>query len=281
MALETGTFISDLVATNPTGSDALAFADDHLRLIKSTVKATFPNISGAVTKTHTEINTAVDQAGAALPRAGGTMTGPIVLAGAPTVDLNPATKKYVDDANTAAAAAVRPIATGGTGAATAAAARTNLGLVIGTDVLAPNGSGASLTNLNASSLATGTVPVTRSGSLKLISKQNVYSGSPSNGSTISVSLPTALFGGNTPSFVMFSASARISGVTDLRYFFMCAGTDTIDNIVLGSASDDTDQNGTGRADAASTFVLPYSASQNFVVNLYGADLRINVIGYQV
>lgn len=56
MALETGTFISDLVATNPTGSDPLAFADDHLRLVKSTIKATFPNISGAVTKTHAEIN---------------------------------------------------------------------------------------------------------------------------------------------------------------------------------------------------------------------------------
>lgn len=66
MALETGTFISDLVVTNPTGSDALAFADDHIRLIKSTVKNTFPNISGAVTKTHTEINTAVDQAGTAV-----------------------------------------------------------------------------------------------------------------------------------------------------------------------------------------------------------------------
>lgn len=40
-------------------------------------------------------------------------------------------------------------------------ARSNLGLVIGTDVLAPNGSGASLTNLNASNLATGTVPDAR------------------------------------------------------------------------------------------------------------------------
>ncbi len=66
MALETGTYISDLVVTNPTGSDALAFSDDHLRLIKSTVKNTFPNISGAVTKTHTQINTAVDQAGTAV-----------------------------------------------------------------------------------------------------------------------------------------------------------------------------------------------------------------------
>ncbi len=66
MALETGTYISDLVATNPTGSDPLAFADDHLRLVKSTIKNTFPNISGAVTKTHTQINTAVDQAGTAV-----------------------------------------------------------------------------------------------------------------------------------------------------------------------------------------------------------------------
>lgn len=98
MALETGTFISDLVATNPTGSDALAFADDHLRLIKTTVKNTFPNISGAVTKTHTEINTAVDQAAAALPKAGGTMTGLLTLSGAPTVDLHAATKSYVDSA---------------------------------------------------------------------------------------------------------------------------------------------------------------------------------------
>jgi hypothetical protein len=56
MALESGTYISDLNPSNPLGSDPLAFADDHLRLIKSTIKATFPNISGPVTLTHTEIN---------------------------------------------------------------------------------------------------------------------------------------------------------------------------------------------------------------------------------
>jgi hypothetical protein len=39
-----------------------------------------------------------------------------------------------------------PVLNGGTGATTAATARTNLGLVIGTDVLAPNGSAASLTS---------------------------------------------------------------------------------------------------------------------------------------
>ena len=56
MALETGTFISDLVITNPTASDPVSEGDDHTRLIKKTVKNSFPNITGAVTLTHTEIN---------------------------------------------------------------------------------------------------------------------------------------------------------------------------------------------------------------------------------
>ena len=107
MALETGTFISDLVATNPVGSDPLAFADDHLRLVKSTIKNTFPNISGAVTKTHTQINTAVDQAGTAVQRAGDTMTGALTLPGNPSSNLQAAPKQYVDagDAATLSSAA--------------------------------------------------------------------------------------------------------------------------------------------------------------------------------
>lgn len=56
MALETGTYISDLNSANPVGSDSLGAADDHLRLIKSLILATFPNITGAVTPTHTELN---------------------------------------------------------------------------------------------------------------------------------------------------------------------------------------------------------------------------------
>lgn len=54
-----------------------------------------------------------------------------------------------------------PVASGGTGAITASAARTSLGLVIGTDVLAPSGSGASLTALNASNISTGTLAAAR------------------------------------------------------------------------------------------------------------------------
>jgi len=56
MALETGTYISDLVSTNPVASDNISDGDNHIRLLKSTVKATFPNVSGAVTPTHTELN---------------------------------------------------------------------------------------------------------------------------------------------------------------------------------------------------------------------------------
>lgn len=56
MALETASYINNLVATNPLGSDPLADADGHIRLIKSTLQATFPNISGPVTATQAALN---------------------------------------------------------------------------------------------------------------------------------------------------------------------------------------------------------------------------------
>lgn len=59
MGLETGTFISDLDAANPVGAtDQKSQGDDHLRLIKSTILASFPGITGAMSKTHTELNNA-------------------------------------------------------------------------------------------------------------------------------------------------------------------------------------------------------------------------------
>ena len=57
MALETGTYIDSLVVTNPAATDALSQADEHLRLLKSTIKATFPNVDAAVTATPAELNT--------------------------------------------------------------------------------------------------------------------------------------------------------------------------------------------------------------------------------
>ena len=48
MSLESGTYVSDLVTSNPTGSDNRNQGDDHLRLIKSTIKASFPSVNTAV-----------------------------------------------------------------------------------------------------------------------------------------------------------------------------------------------------------------------------------------
>lgn len=57
MPLEAATYIDDLVVTNPAATDGSGQGDDHIRLIKSVLQATFPAITGAVTLTHTEINT--------------------------------------------------------------------------------------------------------------------------------------------------------------------------------------------------------------------------------
>lgn len=56
MALESATYINGLDSANPTATDPKNQGDDHLRLIKSAVKATFPNVTGAVTPTQTELN---------------------------------------------------------------------------------------------------------------------------------------------------------------------------------------------------------------------------------
>lgn len=56
MGLETTTYIDGLVPTNPLGNDPKSQGDDHIRLIKSALKNTFPNITGAVTVTQAQIN---------------------------------------------------------------------------------------------------------------------------------------------------------------------------------------------------------------------------------
>lgn len=75
MGLEVGTYISDLVTTNPVGAtDSKGQGDDHLRLIKSTIKNTFPNITGAMTLTHTQLNDAAQKAAANVFTANQTIT---------------------------------------------------------------------------------------------------------------------------------------------------------------------------------------------------------------
>lgn len=56
MAIESATYISDLNIANPPGSDPVGQADDHLRLIKSALKSTFPNINGPCTATPLQLS---------------------------------------------------------------------------------------------------------------------------------------------------------------------------------------------------------------------------------
>lgn len=88
MPLETATYVASLVSTNPPASDQLAQSDDHLRLIKSTLLATFPNLTGAVTATHTQLNVLA------------TMTYPLVAA---DLASNSVTTAKITDANVTAA----------------------------------------------------------------------------------------------------------------------------------------------------------------------------------
>lgn len=49
MGLETGTYVDDLIVTNPDGAnDPKSQGDDHLRLIKAVLKATLPNATRAL-----------------------------------------------------------------------------------------------------------------------------------------------------------------------------------------------------------------------------------------
>ena len=56
MAIETFGFIDDLNAANPTATDNVSEGDDHIRGIKATLKSTFPNVTGAINATETELN---------------------------------------------------------------------------------------------------------------------------------------------------------------------------------------------------------------------------------
>ena len=47
MALESASYISGLVATNPSGSDSISQGDDHLRLIKDVLKTSLPDVDQA------------------------------------------------------------------------------------------------------------------------------------------------------------------------------------------------------------------------------------------
>ncbi len=68
MGLEAASFLNDLNVANPAGSDGKSQGDDHLRLLKTVLKATFPGMTAAylfdVTTTSNTIQVVSTDAGA-------------------------------------------------------------------------------------------------------------------------------------------------------------------------------------------------------------------------
>lgn len=56
MGLEIVLHLDDLDATNPVGTDPRSEGDDHIRNVKTALLTDFPNISGVVSSTHSELN---------------------------------------------------------------------------------------------------------------------------------------------------------------------------------------------------------------------------------
>lgn len=91
--LESVTHISDLNASWPLGSDLASTSDDHIRNIKTALKTDFPNITGPVTATQTQINsliaavtgTANPSASAGLSAVNGSSTTCMRSDGAPAI----------------------------------------------------------------------------------------------------------------------------------------------------------------------------------------------------
>jgi hypothetical protein len=72
MSLESATYLSQLVATNPPNTDLISQADDHVRLIKGVLQNQFPNFTAAaLTSTQAQID-ALTAGSAQTP---GTFTG--------------------------------------------------------------------------------------------------------------------------------------------------------------------------------------------------------------
>ncbi|MEM6746775.1 MAG: hypothetical protein AAF608_05075 [Pseudomonadota bacterium] len=113
MTVEAATTINQLNAANPAGTDSTDRGDDHIRLIKSVLLTTFPNLTGPITATEADLNS-VATINTALgtfllldgsrPMAGNLAMGGNKVTGlaAPTADADAATKLYVDQAVAAA-----------------------------------------------------------------------------------------------------------------------------------------------------------------------------------
>lgn len=115
MAVEPARLISDLNTSFPRNIDLIREGDDHIRLLKKTVKDTFPRVNTVVDMSSDKLNHLDKTFGATDKDGNVTMTGAITMTkdrtfsaagnrlqnvGAPTADNDAVTKAYVDSPET-------------------------------------------------------------------------------------------------------------------------------------------------------------------------------------
>lgn len=107
MPVDSSTYVGNFDTAAPAGSDPASELDNNIRQVKTAAKNSFPNITGAVTATHTELNyvdgvtaaiqTQLDaKAPTASPTFTGTPAAPTAIAGTGTTQI--ATTAFVQAA---------------------------------------------------------------------------------------------------------------------------------------------------------------------------------------
>lgn len=76
MAIENASYVNQLVPLNPLSTDSVSQADDHLRMIKSALLNTFPNLDSPITATPSQLNNPIPQ-GAIILWSGSSATIPL------------------------------------------------------------------------------------------------------------------------------------------------------------------------------------------------------------
>lgn len=255
MSVESATYINGLDSSKPAASDPKAEGDDHLRLLKSTIKASFPNVSGAVSATHGDLSAT----------AGAGTTGATAF--------RVATQSAADNTTLAASTAmVQAAILASSGISGSLPAQSgNAGKFLSTNGTSPSwspaGSWVALSSVSASNSATvdltgidGTydayaievvnaIPATASAQLYLRTSSNgggsydsgandyitsyaSSSSSTSKSSVVSIGYGGAYSGLNGLLYLIKPSGAYVTGVVCSGTYWNNAGTDRLDNYFL-------------------------------------------------
>lgn len=163
MPIESATYISQLNPSYPTGAETKAEGDNQIRMFKGAVQNSFPNVSGAVTVTHSELNSVTSRV---LITGGSTLTGTHDYSGAtshlvPNVTAGDSTTK---SANTAFVQAAIAGVNSQTALTVAVNSTTSVSASVGQHVICTNAALTTVT-LPATSSAGDRVKVTFANSL--------------------------------------------------------------------------------------------------------------------